>query len=345
MKNPTLNDVAQWAGVSYATADRVVNRRGNVAEKSVHKVRKAVAALGYIRNVSAAKLSKNSPLKLAFVLPLRTHTFFGRMHKQLDRVRPHLRTAQVLCDIIEFEAFEPGALRAALTGLSGQGYNGVAFVGQGAGEASVALKALRKEGAKTVSLVSDSAIESRDFYIGIDNVKAGRTAARLVGVAHRGMGGKVIVTVGSIDQRDHLDRVEGFRAVMDAEFPNIELTDIIETKDQPILMHSSLRRQLDDNSGTTALYNAGAGTEGAVDVLRTLDLPAPLICVVHELSGNTREALEDGVIDFAIDQRPEIEVNRAVALLQAVVDELPPPPAPELIPAIYVRDNLPIEHS
>ncbi len=57
----------------------------------------------------------------------------------------------------------------------------------------------------------------------------------------------------------------------------------------------------------------------------------------------TRDALEDGTIDVAIDQRPEIELNRALALLQAIVDDLPPPPAPELIPAIYLRDNLPNE--
>lgn len=345
MGNPTLNDVAQLAGVSYATADRVMNRRGNVAAKSVRKVESAVEQLGYVRNVSAAKLSKNTPQKLAFVLPSRSHTFFGRMHTQIGRAQLHLKIAQTVCDVIEFEAFAPGTLQTALKGLLGQGYTGIAFVGQGADDALPALYALRKEGAKTVSLVSDSTSDSRDYYIGIDNVKAGRTAARLVGMAHRGMVGRVIVTVGSMDQRDHFDRVAGFRAVLEADFPNIEMADIVETKDQPSVMRTSLQQQLTSNSDTTAIYNAGAGTEGVVDALLGLDLLSAVFCVVHELSDSTRAALEDGVIDIAIDQRPEIEVNRAVALLQAVVDGIPPPPAPELIPAIYVRDNLPDQQS
>lgn len=67
--------------------------------------------------------------------------------------------------------------------------------------------------------------------------------------------------------------------------------------------------------------------------------------VVHELSDRIREALEDGIIDLAIDQRPEIETNRALALLQALADDLPPPPTPELIPALYVRENFPNEAS
>ena len=65
---------------------------------------------------------------------------------------------------------------------------------------------------------------------------------------------------------------------------------------------------------------------------------------MHELSETIRGALKEGLIDIAIDQRPEIEMNRALALLQAIVNDLPPPPSPELIPAIYVRDNLPNEH-
>ncbi|WP_443070209.1 LacI family DNA-binding transcriptional regulator [Sulfitobacter sp.] len=50
-KKPTLHDVAAKAGVSYATAVRVLNRRARVSTKSVEKVRAAVAELGYVRNV------------------------------------------------------------------------------------------------------------------------------------------------------------------------------------------------------------------------------------------------------------------------------------------------------
>ena len=44
MTSPTLSDVARAAGVSYATADRVINNRGNVADKSIAKVREAVTS-------------------------------------------------------------------------------------------------------------------------------------------------------------------------------------------------------------------------------------------------------------------------------------------------------------
>ncbi|MEJ6387895.1 LacI family DNA-binding transcriptional regulator [Gymnodinialimonas ulvae] len=338
IKSPTLHDVAQLAGVSYATADRVQNRRGNVAEKSVRKVERAMEQLGYVRNVAAANLSRSRVRRLAFVLPSRSHPFFLRMHEQIAKFRQHIKAAQLQLDVIEFPAFDTEALEIALWDLLAQRYDGIACVGQGQDRA---LTMLREAGAKVVTLVSDGPKACRDHYIGIDNVKAGRTAARMVGMAHRGQPGRVIPLAGSLDVRDHGDRIRGFTEVLRSDYPQIEFCDLIETKDQDRLMRQALRARVETEQAVTAIYNAGAGNDGLIEVLGTTDQEKRIFCIIHEVSGKSREALKEGVVDVAIDQRPEIEMSRALALLQAIVDDLPPPPAPELIPAIYVRDNLP----
>lgn len=53
---PTLEDVARLAGVSRATASRVVNRERNVATHLQERVRAAVADTGYVPNLSARSL-------------------------------------------------------------------------------------------------------------------------------------------------------------------------------------------------------------------------------------------------------------------------------------------------
>ncbi|WP_335339677.1 LacI family DNA-binding transcriptional regulator [Frigidibacter mobilis] len=58
MRSPTLHDVARSAGVSYSTADRVLNGRGGVAEKSAQRVLRAIEELGYRRDIHAANLSR-----------------------------------------------------------------------------------------------------------------------------------------------------------------------------------------------------------------------------------------------------------------------------------------------
>jgi DNA-binding LacI/PurR family transcriptional regulator len=49
---PTLADVARWAGVSVATASRVLNRSAPVNQDTAARVERAVAELGYVRQRS-----------------------------------------------------------------------------------------------------------------------------------------------------------------------------------------------------------------------------------------------------------------------------------------------------
>ena len=47
----TINDVAEAAGVSKGTVDRVLHNRGEVSEKSRQKVLKVVEELGFSPNL------------------------------------------------------------------------------------------------------------------------------------------------------------------------------------------------------------------------------------------------------------------------------------------------------
>jgi len=341
LKNPTLHDVAQLAGVSYATADRVLNRRGNVAEKSIKKIEVAVAQLGYVRNVAAANLSRSRTYRFCFVMPKSSNRFFEKMYDQLDKAQAHLKSARVATDIIEIDAFDVQSLKQAIQSIQDAAYDGVAIVGLHNDALIDPLNALRKNSVHVISLVSDLPEISRDYYIGINNHKAGCSAARLVGLAHGGCSGEITVLVGSMDAVDHYDRLVGFKNVLERDFKNITIAQVIETNDDPVLARSHLTKCLQQQSNITGVYNVGAGNEGVIDALRMFKRPSLFISCTHELDHITRNALAESVIDFTIDQNPAIELNRALSLLQALADDLPPPPLPELVPAIHVRDNLP----
>jgi len=164
-------------------------------------------------------------------------------------------------------------------------------------------------------------------------------------MAHGGQSGRAIVLTGSLAAVDHLNRLAGFRAVLEHDFPSIEIAQVIETRDLATKVRETVSAACTPENGITAIYNVGAGNIGLIDALRITTQQQPFCCIVHELVPHTRRALEDGTIDVVIDQRPEIEVNRALAHLRALVDAVPPPPTQELIPAIHVRDNLPNANS
>ncbi|KEY56966.1 LacI family DNA-binding transcriptional regulator [Serratia sp. DD3] len=67
-KSVTLNDVADYAGVSYQTVSRVLNRAEHVSDKTRAKVEQAMAALNYVPNRVAQQLAG----KQSFTLGLAT---------------------------------------------------------------------------------------------------------------------------------------------------------------------------------------------------------------------------------------------------------------------------------
>lgn len=342
MSGPTLSDVASAAGVSYATADRVVNNRGNVAQKSIDKVRDAVARLGYVRNVAAANLSRRRVYRLAFLIPTGPNAFFNRIRDHILETANHLSAESVTAEIVDVSAFSVRALQDSIVQLTGYDYDGVAIVGLQSTELNAPLEQLRAKGVAVIGLVSDLPQDIRATYIGIDNRMAGRTAARMVGIAHAGQAGKVQTFAGSMEARDHSERIAGFCDVMAADFPQITVCDPIITSDDADILHNQTQELLEKTSNLTALYNVGAGNSGLINALRTITQKRPF-CVVHELVAHSRQALLDGHIDLVIDQRPDVEINRAFAVLRALIDAKNLPILPDLVPTIYVADNLPAD--
>jgi LacI family transcriptional regulator len=342
MSGPTLSDVANAAGVSYATADRVLNNRGNVAQKSIDKVRDAVARLGYVRNVAAANLSRKRVYRLAFLIPTGSNAFFNRVRKHILEAANHLSAESVTVEIVDVSAFSVGALQDSIGQLTGHDYDGVAIVGLQSGLLEQPLADLRARGVEIIGLVSDLPVEYRSAYIGIDNIVAGRTAARLTGMSHAGRIGAIQTFAGALDAGDHADRLQGFRDVIAADFPDLRVLDPILTKDDPVVMYEAACSALQSGTSVTALYNVGAGNVGLIKAIKETAATRPF-CVTHELVAHSKQALIDNHIDLVIDQRPDIEVNRAFALLRALIDQREMPPMPDLMPTIFVRDNLPAD--
>lgn len=327
MPSPTLTDVAKEAGVSYATADRVVNKRGNVADKSVRKVQDAVAKLGYVRDVAAARLSRGRRDQLAFVMPAGSNAFYRSMRAHLNAAAPHLQAQGVDIHIIDIPAFDVRGLCEALTGLVGAGFDGAAIVGLDSETLLTPLENLRNEGVELVALVSDLPKVAQAPFIGIDNERAGRTAARLIGLAHGGQAGTVQTIAGSLEARDHRDRLAGFETIIKRDFPKITLLETVFGRDEADNVYDLARKTRVEHQCLSAVYNAGAGNSGLIRALRDGPGPAP-ICVVHELTDASRQALRDNLVNFVIDQRADVEISNALSHLRTVIDAQPLPPCP-----------------
>lgn len=65
----TVKDVAKKAGVATSTVSRVINNHPSISEETKRKVRKVMDELGYIPNLAARNLGKNTASAIGVVLP------------------------------------------------------------------------------------------------------------------------------------------------------------------------------------------------------------------------------------------------------------------------------------
>lgn len=337
----TLEDVAREAGVSLATADRVVNRRDGVRSKTAARVERAIAKLGYTPNFAAARLARNRRHRFAFLLPSTANPFMAQLASQVEATARWLEAQQTFIDVAYVDVFDSEALAAALRDLSPV-YSGMALVALDHPSVRAAIDDLVARGVHVVTLVSDVPTSRRAHYIGIDNPAAGRTAASLMGRFASRSFGQIAVIVGSMALRDHAERHFGFMQVLSREFPHLRLRPVLEGRDDAARNRAIVQRLLAEIPDLVGVYNAGAGNEGIAAALETSGRARELVWVAHELTPDARRWLLDGVADAIINQDPGHEARSAARVLLARCEGTELLPDQERIRIeIFLRDNLP----
>lgn len=337
---PTLSDVAQAAGVSLATADRVVNKRPGVRSETIRRVETAVAALGFERNLGAAQLARRVRHRVVCLLPdAGANPFMARLREALEEaarggVGRHLDLA-----ILSSDTFRAEPLAEAIL-MAGGAADAVIAVGLDHPAVREAIDATAARGVPVVTLVSDVPGSARLRYVGIDNRAAGRVAAHLLGRFAGGSAGEILVVLGSRDLRDHRDRLDGFREALAERFPLIDVTGVVEGQDDAVATRQAVARILQRQPRLLAIYSAGAGNAGLAEALAERDLKP--VVVAHELTPETRPLLLTGRIDALIVQDPGHEARSALRLAQAALSGARIDERQERIRVeILLPDNLP----
>lgn len=339
---PTVHDIAAHAGVSLATVDRVLNRRPGVKAATRDRVEAAIGALGYVRDVAAANLAKGRVYPLTFILPDNDNSFMRQLHAQAGEASLRSGAERTQVRIVSVRAFDVEALVAALDAALEEAPAGVALVAIEDPAVQAAMDRLAAAGIPVATLVSDIAGARRDHYAGIDNVAAGRTAASLLGRFIGPRQGSVAVVAGSLRVRDHRDRLEGFQAVMAAEFGHLDIMAPLEGLDEAERVEQLLTETLTGRDDITGIYSLGAGNRGLIRALEKREAGKAIAVIAHELTETTRPALIDGTIDAVLNQDAGHEVRSVIRVLKAKADGLPVIAAQERIRIdIFLRDNLP----
>lgn len=172
-----VKKIALQAGVSEATVDRVLNRRGGVRRHTEQRVAQAIRELERQSEQVALSGRKfiidivmEAPDRFTEAVRAALEAEIPALHPAVFRTRHHLR-----------EVWRPEELVGLLDRIARRGSNGVLLKAPDIPEITAAVDRLVAAGIPVVTLVTDLANSARTAYVGMDNRAAGETAAYLVG--------------------------------------------------------------------------------------------------------------------------------------------------------------------
>lgn len=335
-----ISDVAQKAGVSTATVDRVLNNREGVKPATIELVQKAIEELGFEPNRLASRLAR-SPLHIGFILPqVQSHFMKNLSHFILEQQKK-MAAENVIIHLKHIDLWAEDV--SVQLKKNAEGLDGLAVVAVDSLEFQDSIDEL-SEKIPVITLVSDAPHSQRKAYVGIDNFIAGRTAAGLIGRFLTSLqSGKIVIVMGSEALSDHVERKEGFEEVIYGEYPFLEVLPPIYGYDEHERVEQQLSVLLEEYHDIAAIYCLGAGNRGIVKSIKKQENPRKKIYVVtHDITEYSRKALMDGDFDVILVQHPEQEVKRSIEILLDILENRTGYSQIEKLNiGIYLRDNLP----
>jgi LacI family transcriptional regulator len=337
----TLTEVARRANVGPATVDRVINERGNVSEATRRRVLEAARNLGLKRTLPD---SYRRHVRIEVVMARLELPLIARMHLEFIRLARGLSGSVTIHRTVPKEE-TPERLSQVLRNTT---CNGVVIYAPDHPAINDAVAELRQRGVHVVAMISDLPNSCRLAYAGMDHYKAGRTAAYLTQNIVR-IPGPLIILCNHLGFESHARRVKGFTEYLQSVSSNLDVAAIVEGGDDRDRSEIGLREAFSRHREAVGIYNVGAANRAVAAAIRANILNASPVFIGHELTEFTASILREKLMNFTIDQAPELQAQFAIEVLLCEfgfkVSKTVFPPYRSPVPIlIYSPENIPADY-
>ena len=163
----TLKEIADLAGVSRGTVDRVLNHRGSVNPKTAEKVMNIAQALNYQPNRAGTALAaQKKKYKIGVILFGKSNPFFDEVMRGIRAKSNDLKSYGITTMIRRVD-FEVQAQLEAIDELVREGMNGLVLAPYNDKAICERIDMLKEEGIPVVTVNTDIEGSHRMAYVGI----------------------------------------------------------------------------------------------------------------------------------------------------------------------------------
>jgi LacI family transcriptional regulator len=297
----TVRQIAEKAGLSVATVDRVINGRTTVRRASALRVQSAAQALGYQFSVPMrVRLdTPDQPTKCAFLLQRKSSYFYQHIVEELNQLaRPDSSDPVELMVELMDNYLDPAQVAEKLRAM-GERVDAVAVVATESPAVSDAIEFLAEQQIPVVALLSDLSSPGLGGYVGINNRMAGRTAAWAIARCAK-QPGTIGVLIGSHGYIGQEEREIGFRSYFREKGLEFKVLEPVVCFDENENAYKQTVEMLNATDELVGIYNVGGGASGVLRAIEETQFSRKLAYACHELTPKTRAGLSAGTIDIVL---------------------------------------------
>ncbi len=341
-----IKDIADRAGVSAGTVDRVIHNRGEVSEKTRKRVIGILKEQHYEPDILARTLASRHPLKVAVLIPFHTpeNWFWKKPLSGIYDACSELNHFKIEVREFLYDQFAKGDfIEKADEGLN---YLPDAVIAAPVyfQETTEFFSRCSESGIHFISVNSNIDHPGQLTYVGQDSRSSGRVAAQLIdfGVLKDS---RILVVSIAMDKDNYshiLRREEGFREFWgrNNKASGMEIINLSIAKDSYPYIRRALTETFHKYDSIAGIFVTNSRVYQVAKYLQNTSRED--ICLVgYDLINPNIKYLNSGTIDFLISQKPHEQGYKALVTVFNKLKMNKQPSPEQLIPIdIICKENL-----
>lgn len=317
-QNYTIKDIAQMAGVSAGTVDRVLHNRGDVSQKSKEKVQKVLDEINYQPNVFAIGLAAKKKYTITCIIPYYIeHDYWHSVAIGIERAHQELRPFNVSINYLQYIQGDRKSYQDTCRKIEDSNTDAL-LLAPNFREETFSMLAHLKEKNMPFAFIDFDIEEAKALtYIGQDSYKSGYIAAKIL--MRNYLQGQELILFLSNNKDNPAEiqmqrRLEGFMEYISEEYRDMVIHEVILNKNNSEkndkILNDFFQKYPKATLGVvfnSRVYQVGHYLQKNGRNMKGL--------IGYDLLRNNVELLKSGEVTYLIGQRPGLQGYCGVKVL------------------------------
>ncbi|CZF86076.1 LacI family DNA-binding transcriptional regulator [Grimontia marina] len=315
-KRVTIKQIAEYAKVSVATVDRVINQRARVKSATANRIIAAAKELGWRPPAAFVEAQSASPTPSIHCGILLQSNISHLLREAFEAQSAKLENTNSKLTIETFDSLEPEKIAARMLKL-GKKVDVLAITSIDHPFVAEAIDKLAEKNVPVVAILSDLSANNLAGFVGTNNRTRGRTAAWAMDRFCRDRG-TVGVIIGSHRYLSQQDREISFRSYFREKAPAFRILESVVSSDDDSQAYEAAKKLVCETPDLVGIFSAGGGASGIRRAIIEYGGDRRPFFVSTELTAQAKTELLQGGVDMVLSADFDQVAEKAVEMFASL---------------------------